>query len=160
MSCGNGAGSFRARALIFALICLFPAANRAQTYPVKPVRYVVPFPAGGSPDIIARLLTERLGRMWGQQLLVDNRPGAGGTVGAAFAAKSPADGYTLFQCNSASSAIAPRPDGSTASGLMSISVISGRAIIAAATRSTMSASASTSTAGRPRTPRSMAEPLS
>jgi tripartite-type tricarboxylate transporter receptor subunit TctC len=79
----------------------------AQTYPAKPVRYVVPFPAGASPDIVARIITERLSRMWGTQVLVENRSGAGGTLGAAFAAKSPADGYTLFQCNIASSAIAP-----------------------------------------------------
>jgi tripartite-type tricarboxylate transporter receptor subunit TctC len=83
------------------------ATNPAQVFPTKPVRYVVPFPAGGSPDIIARLITERFTRMWGQQVLVDNRSGAGGTVGAAYAAKAPADGYTLFQCNIASSAIAP-----------------------------------------------------
>ena len=97
-------------ALIAALATLawhFPAASWAQSYPAKPVRYVVPFPAGASPDIVARLLTEQLSRMWGQQVLVENRSGAGGTVGAAFAAKSPADGYTLFQCNIASSAIAP-----------------------------------------------------
>jgi tripartite-type tricarboxylate transporter receptor subunit TctC len=81
-------------------------ASGAQSYPTKPVRYVVPFPAGASPDIIARSITERLSRMWGQQVIVDNRAGAGGTVGAAFAAKSPGDGYTLFQCNIASSAIA------------------------------------------------------
>lgn len=99
----------RHQALIFALATLawhFPAASWAQSYPAKPVRYVVPFPAGGSPDLIARLITERFSRMWGQQVLVENRSGAGGTVGAAFAAKSPADGYTLFQCNIASSAIA------------------------------------------------------
>lgn len=78
----------------------------AQGYPTKPVRYVVPFPAGGSPDIVARALAERLSKTWGQQVIVDNRSGAGGTVGAAFAAKQPADGYTLFQCNIASSAIA------------------------------------------------------
>ena len=99
----------RHQALIFAaaaLAWLFPAASWAQSYPAKPVRYVVPFPAGASPDIVARLITDRLGRIWGQQVLVDNRSGAGGTVGAAFAAKSPADGYTLFQCNIASSAIA------------------------------------------------------
>ena len=78
----------------------------AQSYPAKPVRYVVPFPAAGSPDIIARQITERLSRMWSQQVVVDNRPGAGGTLGAAIAAKAPADGYTLFQCNIASSAIA------------------------------------------------------
>jgi tripartite-type tricarboxylate transporter receptor subunit TctC len=85
----------------------FSAAAAAQTWPAKPVRYVVPFPAGGSPDIIARLITERFTKTWGQQVLVENRTGAGGTVGAAYAAKSAPDGYTLFQCNIASSAIAP-----------------------------------------------------
>src|SRR5262245_1342164 len=97
------------RVTLFALAFFawqVPAASWAQGYPSKPVRYVVPFPAGGSSDIIARLITERLTRVWGQQVLVDNRSGAGGTVGAAFAAKAPADGYTLFQCNIASSAIA------------------------------------------------------
>ena len=100
----------RHRALFFALAILaghFPPASWAQSYPAKPVRYVVPFPAGASPDIVARLITEHLSRKWGQQVLVENRSGAGGTVGAAFAARSPADGYTLFQCNIASSAIAP-----------------------------------------------------
>jgi len=92
--------------LAAVLAGFFPAASWAQGYPVKPVRYVVPFPAGASPDIIARLVTERLSRVWGQQVIVDNRSGAGGTLGAAFAAKAPADGYTLFQCNIASSAIA------------------------------------------------------
>jgi len=82
------------------------ASAAAQNYPAKPVRYIVPFPAGGSPDIVARALADRLGRIWGQQVIVDNRSGAGGTVGAAFAAKQPADGHTLFQCNIASSAIA------------------------------------------------------
>jgi tripartite-type tricarboxylate transporter receptor subunit TctC len=83
-----------------------PAALLAQSYPAKPVRYIVPFPAAASPDIIARLLAERLSRLWNQQVVVDNRSGAGGTLGTAFAAKAPADGYTLFQCNIASSAIA------------------------------------------------------
>ena len=82
------------------------STGSGQAYPAKPVRYVVPFPAGASPDIVARLIAERLSRTWGQQVVVENRPGAGGTVGAAYAAKSPADGYTLFQCNIASSAIA------------------------------------------------------
>jgi tripartite-type tricarboxylate transporter receptor subunit TctC len=100
------------RPLLIPLLFLWSAAwacpgtSWAQGYPAKPVRYVVPFPAGASPDIIARVITERLSRTWGQQVLVDNRAGAGGTVGAAYAAKSPADGYTLFQCNIASSAIA------------------------------------------------------
>jgi tripartite-type tricarboxylate transporter receptor subunit TctC len=98
----------RPQGLFLALATLawhFPGAS-AQSFPVKPVRYVVPFPAAGSPDIVARLITERLSRMWGQQVVVDNRSGAGGTLGAAIAAKAPADGYTLFQCNIASSAIA------------------------------------------------------
>src|SRR3954463_263043 len=94
------------RLLAMTIVWVSLAAH-GQTWPTKPVRYVVPFPAGGSPDIIARLIAERFSRMWGQQVLVDNRAGAGGTVGAAFAAKSAADGYTLFQCNIASSAIAP-----------------------------------------------------
>ena len=96
-------------ALVIAAACTalsLSAPSWAQSYPLKPVRYVVPFPAGASPDIVARLLTERFSRMWGQQVLVENRSGAGGTVGAAYAAKSPPDGYTLFQCNIASSAIA------------------------------------------------------
>src|SRR4051812_12313121 len=93
------------RLLAMTIVWVSLAAH-GQTWPTKPVRYVVPFPAGGSPDIIARLVSERFTKMWGQQVIVDNRAGAGGTVGAAFAAKSPADGYTLFQCNIASSAIA------------------------------------------------------
>ncbi len=99
----------RRQALILALAtlaCHFPGASSAQSYPAKPVRYVVPFPAAGSPDIVARHISERLGRVWNQQIVVDNRSGAGGTVGAAIAARAPADGYTLFQCNIASSAIA------------------------------------------------------
>ena len=97
------------RTLIFSLAGFalqLPLAAVAQVYPAKPVRYVVPFPAAASPDIVARLVTERLSRLWNQQVVVENRSGAGGTLGAAFAAKSPADGYTLFQCNIASSAIA------------------------------------------------------
>ncbi len=78
----------------------------AQPYPAKPVRYIVPFPAGASPDIVGRLLADRLSRIWGQQVIVDNRSGAGGTVGAGIAARAAADGYTLFQCNIASNAIA------------------------------------------------------
>jgi len=81
------------------------AASWAQEFPVKPVRYVVPFPAGTSNDIVGRLLTDRLTRLWGQQVIVDNRVGASGTIGAAFVAKSPPDGYTLLHCNIAPNAI-------------------------------------------------------
>jgi tripartite-type tricarboxylate transporter receptor subunit TctC len=103
------AGVARSGILLFIVggaTCASSPPASAQTYPAKPVRYVVPFPAGASPDLIARSITERLSAMWGQQVVVENRSGAGGTVGAAFAAKSSPDGYTLFQCNIASSAIA------------------------------------------------------
>jgi tripartite-type tricarboxylate transporter receptor subunit TctC len=93
--------------LALAVGCGYAAsAAWAQSFPAKPVRYIVPFPAGGSPDIIARVIAERFTRAWGHQVMVENRTGAGGTVGAAFAAKAPPDGHTLFQCNIASSAIA------------------------------------------------------
>jgi tripartite-type tricarboxylate transporter receptor subunit TctC len=81
------------------------AASWAQNFPVKPVRYVVPFPAGTSNDIVGRLLTDQLTRLWGQQVIVENRAGASGTIGAAFVAKSPPDGYTLLHCNIAPNAI-------------------------------------------------------
>jgi tripartite-type tricarboxylate transporter receptor subunit TctC len=81
------------------------AGGPVQGYPNKPVRYVVPFGAGASPDIVARLLGDRLTRRWGQQVIVENRVGVAGILGAAFVAKSPPDGYTLLQCNIASNAI-------------------------------------------------------
>ena len=88
-----------------AVLCIYSAASSAQNYPVKPVRYVIPFPAGTSNDIVGRLLTDRLTRLWGQQVIVDNRVGASGTIGAAFVAKAPPDGYTLLHCNIAPNAI-------------------------------------------------------
>jgi tripartite-type tricarboxylate transporter receptor subunit TctC len=77
----------------------------AQNYPVKPVRYVVPFPAGSGNDMVGRLVTDQLTRKWGQQIVVENRGGASGTIGAALVAKSPPDGYTLLHCNIAPNAI-------------------------------------------------------
>ncbi len=67
-----------------------------QPYPNKPVHIVVPFTAGSATDILARSFGQKLSEMWGQPVVVDNRPGAGGTIGAAVVAKSPADGYTLL----------------------------------------------------------------
>ena len=92
---------------IAAAAWMCAAASWAQNFPVKPVRYVVPFPAGTSNDIVGRLLTDQLTRLWGQQVIVDNRAGASGTIGAAFVAKSPPDGYTLLHCNIAPNAISP-----------------------------------------------------
>ncbi len=86
---------------------LFPALAWAQTYPAKPVRLVVPFPAGGATDIFARVLSQKLGEKLGNSLVVENRPGAGGTIGADLVAKAPADGYTLLLATSSTHAIGP-----------------------------------------------------
>jgi tripartite-type tricarboxylate transporter receptor subunit TctC len=90
---------------VAAAVWIFSAAAWSQNYPTKPVRYVVPFPAGSGNDIVGRLITDRLTRAWGQQVIVDNRSGASGTIGAAFVAKATPDGYTLLHCNIAPNAI-------------------------------------------------------
>jgi len=83
------------------------STSSGQAYPVKPIRWIVPFPAGGGTDIIARALGQKLADAWGQQVIVDNRPGSGGTLGLAAAAKSAADGYTLVLGQTANVALAP-----------------------------------------------------
>ncbi len=88
------------------LLIIAGAVAAQQAYPSKPVHYVVAFSAGDAPDIVARLVGDRLSRMWGQQVLVENRLGAGGTIAGAYVASAPPDGYTLFHCNIASNAIA------------------------------------------------------
>ena len=89
----------------FAPFIVAPAL--AQSYPNRPVRLIVPFPAGGATDILARALSIKLGEKLGQPLIVENRPGAGGTIGADAAAKSTADGYTLLLATSSTHSIGP-----------------------------------------------------
>ena len=79
----------------------------AQTYPVKPVRIVVPFPAGGGVDLTARTVGQKLSDYLGQQMVIDNRAGAAGTIGAENVAKSPPDGYSLLVAGPGSVAVAP-----------------------------------------------------
>ena len=83
-----------ASALLAAV--LSPFVVFAQNYPDKPVRVIVPVPAGGTPDVVARMVSPGLSALLGQQLVIDNRGGAGGLIGAEMAAKAVADGYTLF----------------------------------------------------------------
>ena len=77
-------------------LCL---SAQAQTYPSKPIKMIVPFPAGGTTDIVARIVAQRMSEAMGQPVVVDNRGGAGGAIGADLVAKSPADGYTLLMHN-------------------------------------------------------------
>jgi tripartite-type tricarboxylate transporter receptor subunit TctC len=77
---------------------VLPAA--AQSFPAKPVRFIVPYPPGGPLDEVARAVGQKLAPVWGQQVLVDNRSGAGGSIGADVVAKSPPDGYTMVLANS------------------------------------------------------------
>jgi len=81
--------------LIAAAALPAAAAEDAKNYPSKPIRLVVPFTPGGSTDILARVIGMKLTEAWGKQVVIDNRPGAGGNIGVDLVAKSPADGYTL-----------------------------------------------------------------
>lgn len=76
-----------------------PLAARAQAWPTRPVRFIVPFPPGGPVDTTARAMTAKLSEYWGQPVVIDNRAGAGGILGADIAAHAPADGYNFFVCS-------------------------------------------------------------
>jgi tripartite-type tricarboxylate transporter receptor subunit TctC len=83
-------------ALFVGAAVLAGTATAQSNYPAKAIRYVVPFPAGGPLDIVARAIGQELNKSWGQPVIIDNRPGAGGNIGAEFVAKAPADGYTIL----------------------------------------------------------------
>ncbi|HEY0337375.1 MAG TPA: tripartite tricarboxylate transporter substrate binding protein [Burkholderiales bacterium] len=95
--------------LLIACTVVVAASSRAgaQLYPAKPIRMIVPFPAGGATDIVGRLVGQKLTEAMGQQVIVDNRGGAGGTIGSDVAAKAPSDGYNILLGTSSTHAIAP-----------------------------------------------------
>ena len=105
----------RRLALAHALACAtsalspLPALSQtpAQAWPSKPLRLVIPFPAGGATDIIGRLLAQKLGAALGQPVVIDNKPGAGGSIGSDLVAKAPADGHTLLLATSSTHSIGP-----------------------------------------------------
>jgi tripartite-type tricarboxylate transporter receptor subunit TctC len=86
-------------ALILFLASAGPVHGAAQDYPARPVRMVAAFAPGGSVDVVARLLAQKLSENWGQQVVVDNRPGAGGNVSAEIVARAPNDGHTIYICS-------------------------------------------------------------
>src|SRR5215475_8485234 len=98
-------------ALAFVLLLPFAAAPpspaRAQSYPAKPVRIVVPVPAGGATDVIARAVSQRLAETWGQQIVIENKGGANTQIGAEAVAKAAPDGYTLLATSEATLTLNP-----------------------------------------------------
>ncbi len=90
-----------------ALFIGIAATASAQTYPAKPVRLIVPFPAGGGSDVVGRIVAQKLGDRIGQQIIVDNRAGAGGSIGTEVVVKAPPDGYTVVLASTSEIAINP-----------------------------------------------------
>ena len=120
---------------LIALLAFAVQGALAQGYPSKPIHLIVPFPPGGPTDIVGRLVAQKLSEGFGQPVVVDNRPGAGGTVGSTAAAKAAADGYTLLYGSTSTLAIAPSLYHDLAydprSAFAPISLVSRGAIIAA-----------------------------
>ena len=92
--------------VVAAACALFASVALGQAYPTKPVKIVVPFTAGSATDILGRTVGQKLSELWGQPVIIENRPGAGGTIGAGVVAHSPPDGYTLL-VHSAAQAVNP-----------------------------------------------------
>src|SRR5690348_14558043 len=89
----------------FGLLIFATAAASAQTWPAKPIRIVVPFAAGGALDVVGRVIGAKLSDNWGRQVVIDNRLGAAGNIGAEYVAKAAPDGYTLLMASVTTMAI-------------------------------------------------------
>ena len=96
------------RALALGLMLLASGVSLAQeAFPARPLRVIVPWPPGGPPDVAARLITPKLAEGWGRAVVVENRPGATGTIGTDFVARSAPDGYTILLTSNQPLVIAP-----------------------------------------------------
>src|SRR5207247_1026689 len=95
------------RCILAAAFALAVLEVSAQVYPTRPIRIIVPFATGGGPDVLGRLISDKLSAAWGQPVIVENRTGAGATVGAEAAAKSPPDGYTFLVAGNTPLTIGP-----------------------------------------------------
>lgn len=95
------------RDLLLASTGFLPALALSQAYPNKPIRMVVPFPAGGATDLFARVLSQKIGEKLGNSVVVDNKPGAGGTIGSDLVAKAAPDGYTFLLATTSTHSVAP-----------------------------------------------------
>lgn len=93
--------------MAFLVFALAPGWTRAQEYPARPIRWIMPYPAGGSIDTVSRVLAQRLSDRLRQPVVVDNRTGAGGTIGAGIGAKAPPDGYTIVNGGDGTLAVSP-----------------------------------------------------
>ena len=98
---------FGTSCVVASVVAAFALSAHGQNYPVKPVRFVLPFAAGSAVDVLARVYAQNLAELWKQQVLVDNRTGANGIIGTEIAAKSAPDGYTVYFGNIATLAINP-----------------------------------------------------
>src|SRR5918911_2252532 len=91
--------------LLLAFVCT--SAFAQQQWPTRPVKLIVAYPPGGSSDLMARIVAAKFGDLWGQQVLVENKPGAAGAIGTDYAAKQPADGYSFMIANLGPAAVNP-----------------------------------------------------
>src|SRR5690242_8876346 len=112
--------------LLCVVSALQSSASAAQTYPNRPIRFIVPFPPGGGNDIVGRIIAQRLAESLKQSVVVDNRGGAGGTIGTDMTAKAPADGYTMLINNislAVNATLVPKLPYNTQRDLLMVSII-------------------------------------